>query len=397
MILLDICICLVVFIIGFNFKHLFKNFTASDKRTIDKLFLWHFTIAILFHFYVDIFGGDAQYYWSSTKTDSLDEIITYVSKGSATGVIQLLNYIPSKLLGASFFVGNMIYALIGFIGFVYLFQIVKHLFPDVSELSQLKVAKIPLFPWLFFLPNLHFWSSGIGKDTILFFCIALFVYSLVSIKRRFVGLGIAIGLSLLIRPHITLFLLSGFGLGYLIDGNLPGYQKAFIFLIFLAGFASIFNYVLSFVELESFETNAIEEYASRKASSLNQERSGSGVDISGYPFPLKVFTFLYRPLFFDINGILAIVASFENLFLLIITIKAFRSKLWRAIKQSSYLIKGMLIYFILGSFAFSLILGNLGIMLRQKNQFFPLFIIISLWVLYDYATKTKELDRVDQI
>ena len=33
-----------------------------------------------------------------------------------------------------------------------------------------------LFPLLFYMPNLHFWSCGVGKDTLLFFCIGLFSY-----------------------------------------------------------------------------------------------------------------------------------------------------------------------------------------------------------------------------
>lgn len=387
MILLDISIVIIIFLIGFNLKNFFKDFDEKDKSILNKLFFWHFFIAIGFHFYIQNFGGDAIYYWNSTKTDSLDEILSYAQRGSAAAILQLINYIPSRLLSLSFFTGNMLFALLGYAGFVYLYRIIKHVIPDRALLSQIKLMRIPLFPWLLFLPNIHFWSSGIGKDTILFFCIALFAYSFIDMKRRFIGIAIAVGLSLLIRPHITLFLLSSFGLGYLIDGKLPGYQKALIFVVILAAFASMFSYVLNFVQLESFESGAIEEYASKKSASLNQARSGSGVDISGYPFPLKVFTFLYRPLFFDINGILAIVASFENLILLLLTIRLFMSNVWRYIKQSSYLIKGILIYFVVSTFAFSLILGNLGIMLRQKNQLFPLFLIFVIWVLYLYQNR----------
>ena len=227
----------------------------------------------------------------------------------------------------------------------------------------------------------------------MFFCIALFVYSIINIKRRFLGLGIALAISLVIRPHITLFLLSGFGLGYLVDGKLPGYQKALMVIIIIAGFASMFSYVLNFVQLESFETGAIEEYASKKSASLNQNRSGSGVDISGYPYPLKVFTFLYRPLFFDINGILAVVASFENLILLLITFRALRNKVWRRLKKSDFLVKGMLFYFCAGTLAFSLILGNLGIMLRQKNQLFPLLLIIIMWIFYDTVYTARNTEK----
>ena len=141
--------------------------------------------------------------------------------------------------------------------------------------------------------------------------------------------------------------------------------------------------------MDSFEFQAIEEYASNKSASLNQDDASSGVDISNYPLPLKVFTFLYRPFFFDINGTLAIVASLENLLLLIFTLIILKKGIFKAFKSGSYLLKGFLIYFLIGSLAFSLILGNLGIMLRQKNMFFPMFFIFGIWVLHLSMQKSK--------
>ena len=388
--LLDISVCILIFIVGFNLKHFYKGFSAADKNILNKLFFWHFFIAVLFNFYVDTFGGDAQYYWSSVKVERFEDIMQAVERLSATGVIQLLNYIPSNVLDLSFFTGNMMYALIGYFGFVFTYKLIKHVAPSLESLQSITLFRVPLFPWILFLPNLHFWSSGIGKDAILFFCVTLFAYSLTNIRKRLLGLALAIILSLLIRPHISLFLISAFGLGYLIDGKLPAYQKFFIFMVFLVGFASIFNYVLEFVQLESFESSAIDEYATKRSSALNSERSGSGIDISGYPYPLKVFTFLYRPLFFDINGILAIVASFENLILLILTVRCVRSNFIKSVRSSSFLIKGILIYFSLGALAFSLILGNLGIMLRQKNMFFILFVVAVLWILSAYSVTIRK-------
>ena len=302
----------------------------------------------------------------------------------------IINYIPSNIFDLSFFTGNMIYSLMGYLGFIYLYRILKPILVDRKTLSKLKLFGVPIFPWIWFLPNLHFWSSGVGKDSLLFFSIALFVYSLQKLRARWIALVLSMIISLSIRPHITLFLLLSFGIAYIFDGRLKAYQKMFIFLMFLIGFISIFDYVVEFVQLESLETSVIEEYTSTKASKLNQASSGSGVDISGYPFLFKVFTFLYRPLFFDINGILAVVASCENFILLCFSFLLFRNRPFRVFKKASFLLKGMVIYFIIGSIAFSLILGNLGIMLRQKNMFIPLMFIFGLWVLYEKKGQIKD-------
>ncbi len=382
MFLLDLFFCIVIFLIGFNLKYTFSDFTRSDYKFLNQIFFFHFFIAILFHLYISNYGGDANFYWSFPKTSSFSDILILIKNKSASGVIYLINYIPSKVIGLSFFTGNMLYALLGYFGFIYLYRITKILFKERSVFSEIKLFGVSVFPWIWFLPNLHFWSSGIGKDTILFFCIAIFVYSLCSPKKHWFLITISLLFSLLIRPHITLFLLVSFGLGYILDNKLKRYKKALVFLVFGLGLISIFSYVIEFIQLESFETKAIEEYTSRKSSKLNQIASGSGVDVSTYPIPAKIATFLFRPFFFDINAILAIIASVENLILLLFSIIVFKNKPYVAFKKGSFLIKGIFIYFIIASIAFSLVLGNLGIMLRQKNMVIPMLIIFGLWVLY---------------
>ncbi|MDC8004590.1 hypothetical protein POV27_11065 [Aureisphaera galaxeae] len=389
MLLLDICITFIVFLIGFNY-HFFSGMRGrSDKKLLRQLFFYHFGIAIAFHFYLTFFGGDAVHYWKAPKTYSLDDILAIIDQGSATGVVYLLNYIPSKVLQLSFFTGNMMYALLGYIGFVYLIKIMQHIFPELDSFEDIRIFNIPLFPWIWFLPNLHFWSSGIGKDSLLFFSIAMFVYALIDFRKRWLLIMISIILSFVIRPHILLFLLFAFGVGFMMDNRLKGYLKVLLFLVFLVGFISIFGYVQNFIQLESLEVSAINEFASERSANLNKARTGSGVDISGYPFPLKLFTFLFRPLFFDINGILAVIASVENFILLIFTVQVFRRKPFKGFRTSNYMLKAFVVYFLLGSVAFSLILGNLGIMIRQKNMLVPYWIIFGLWSLYYFQQQKK--------
>jgi hypothetical protein len=392
MILLDISITIIVFLVGFNLKNFFSGFNATEKRMLDLLFFYHFGIAIIFYFYISNFGGDAIYYWSTPKNMSIYAIMDLVKGGSASGVIYLINYIPSNFLQLSFFTGNMIYASLGYLGFIYILKTLKYIFKDFSTLSQIKLLNIPIFPWIWFLPNFHFWSTGIGKDAILFFSISVFIYCLQNLKRHLFLLFVSVLLALAIRPHILLFLLVSFGVAFTLDGRLKGYQKLLIFIVFTVGFISIFRYVMEFIQLESLEASEIEQYATIRSTNLNSLQTGSGVDITSYPIPLKVFTFLFRPFFFDVNGILALVASMENFILFCFTIYICFKKPINAFKRSSYLLKGMLIYFLVGTIAFSLILGNLGIMLRQKNMLVPWLIIFGLWTLYSFNKNKQALN-----
>jgi hypothetical protein len=392
MTVLDICICLIVFLVGFNLKNFFPNFNATDKKWLNRLFFFHFFIAIVFHFYVQAFGGDAVKYWELPKSGTFDDVWYLVVNQKASSFMYFFNFFPSNTLELSFFTGNMIYALFGYMGFIYLYRSFTEVFTDNSMLASIKIARFKLFPLLLFLPNLHFWSAGIGKDAILFFCIMAFTYSLINIKKRKYLLVIAILLSVLIRPHITLFLLVAFGIGYLLDGRLKVYQKTLVFLVFVIGMISIFDYVIQTIQLESLEISSIEEFTSTRASNLSEARTGSGIDTSAYPIPLKIFTFLYRPLFFDINGIMAILASIENFILLLFTGIVLYNRPFRAFKKSNFLLKGIVVYFLLGAISFSLILGNLGIMLRQKNMFVPLILLFGIWVIY-----TNRIRKMEQL
>jgi hypothetical protein len=167
------------------------------------------------------------------------------------------------------------------------------------------------------------------------------------------------------------------GLGVAFDGRLKSFQKIFITLVFAGVFVGAINYVMNFVQLESLNVETVNEYSNTKASNLSDKRIDSSIDTTSYPYPLKVFTFLFRPLFFDASGLLGLVASLENLFLLFFFIKILRNRFLKSFKKSSYLIKTSGFLFLMGALSFSLILGNLGIMLRQKTPFIMMLIIFG--------------------
>ena len=390
--LLDFSICLIVAIAGYNLKLLFKSFNRSDRQLLDLLWTYHLMVAIAFHFYIENFGGDAINYWGFPKQMTFDQIISYLGDRTASATVFLINYLPSNLLELQFITGNLLYALFGYLGFIYLLLILKEQHPDLRSIKSVKIVGLVVFPLFLFLPNFHFWSGGIGKDTLLFTAILGFIWGMRNSKLRWKTLIWTSILALAVRPHILLFLLASFGAGFLLDRRMKVYQKVFVLAIFAVGFAAIFGYVMSFIQLESLESEAITEYANTRSSNLNNDQSSSGVDISGYPLLLKVFTFLFRPLFFDINGILAIVASFENLFLLLFSRKVLMSKPLKHIRKGDFWIKGVVVFFLLSGAAFSLILGNLGIMLRQKNMIIPCLFVIGFYILMKHA-KFKSLSN----
>ncbi|HPF12215.1 MAG TPA: hypothetical protein PKW08_10460 [Flavobacteriaceae bacterium] len=373
--LLDIFIITTIFIAGFEIKFFFRKLLdANDRKVLNLLWLYHVVISLTFIAYVSQSGGDALGYWFNVKHFEAYDLNYYYSLGIGTTFMYVINYFPSKILELSFMTGSFLYAFLGYVGILLFYIIFKQ-----KAASQVRLFGVKLFPYLFFLPNLHFWSSGIGKDSILFFCIAVFFYGMLRPRKHLVSMVLVLLLSYFIRPHITFFLLISFGLGFVLDGKLRSYQKILLLLpLFLILVFSLQN-VLTYLRIEDLDFNSLNNFAEDKVLKLSRSHTDSAIDLSNYPYPLKVFTFLYRPLFFDINGVLAIFASVENLILLVLTLRLLRANPFKLFRKSDYFFKSMLIFFLLGTLSFSLILGNLGIMLRQKNMFIPALLFICLW------------------
>lgn len=380
--LLDICVIIILLIFGFNLKNFFHGFSKVDKRHINYLYLYHLIITLVFYFFINIYGGDAQHYWEAPKIIPLNELVDMVSRHYATGIIYFINYIPSKVLSLSFFTGNLIYSTLGFIGFVYLIKLLKIIIPSSNERRILKLNSFSLLPWILFLPNFHFWTSGVGKDSLLFLAIALFFYSLANFKQKWHLMFISILISFALRPHILLFLASSTFGGLIFHNRIKLTYKVIFGLGIVVSSLLLFSSVLRFVQLEISETSAISEFITARSGNLNRPDVDSGIDISSYSYPFKVFTFLFRPLFLDVRGILYLISSFENLILLFFFVKVLMNRPIRSFINSPLFIKSSILFFILGTMTFSLLLGNLGIMLRQKNMLMPWLILFGLWVFY---------------
>lgn len=358
--------------LGFLFINSFKSSLSKyDISTLQKLFVYHLVFGTYYCFFIQ---GDAIGHWNYSKSITYEHFIYLITKERGTYFSYALNYFPSNVLGLSYFTGTMLYSLLGFIGLTYFYIIVKKLIPYNS-----KFKGYYLFPGLFFLPNLHFWSCAVGKDTLLFLCIALFMYGIIQPMKRIHILTFALLLSYFIRPHITFFLLVSYSMVYVTTSKMSIFQRV-IFLGLMIGIGiTILPSVMEFAKIEDATVESFEKFSTAKSTILSRSNVGSAIDISSYPFPLKVFTFLYRPFFFDINGIPALLASFENLLLLLLSINVLRNNPLRTFRKAPFVIQGMVYFLIIGTLAFCQSLGNVGIMIRMRNMFLPGLLIFIIW------------------
>jgi hypothetical protein len=186
-------------------------------------------------------------------------------------------------------------------------------------------------------------------------------------------------LSYFIRPHITLFMLIAYGIAYFTGKDISVFKRILFFGAMIGIAIAILPMVMKFAKVEEASLDEFSKFSVNKAAALSTANSESAVDISSYPFPLKVFTFLYRPLFFDINGIPSVLASLENLFLLMLSYSVFKTQPLASFRKSPFVIQGMIYFLLIGTLVFSQSLGNVGIMIRMRNMFLPGLLIFILW------------------
>lgn len=370
-------------------NHFSKISGIKNRQPLYYLWFYHMVFCLIFWYYINQNGGDALGYWKMQPGG----IGQYLSQGPGTNFIYVLNYVFVIVLHLSFFTGSVIYASVGFLGFLFFYLSLV-----VTIETNVKVFGINYFPIILFLPNLHFWSSGVGKDTLVFFAIGLFTYSTLRYISRLPGIIISLVLIYFIRPHITIFLLLSFGIGFLFDNRLKLSSKIILSLGMLAGAAFIFSYVLQFLKLDELSSENIRTFSTTRVTNLSRETTGSSVDLLSYPLIAKIFTFIYRPLFFDAKSITALFASIENFIILLLTFRLFTVNPLKAFSKAPFPIKGIFLFFLIGTISFSNILGNLGIMMRMKNMLMPGFLSFLLWALsYEKAIKIRKTIRIKKL
>lgn len=342
-------------------KQIAADLSAGHQTVLRKLFFYHLVIGAYYAFFL---FGDANSYWNVSRTYSFNDFKEGIFDGEGTQFMRAFTFPFSNLLGMSYLANTLFFSLIGFIGMTLFYRVALQTIP-----FNTKQFGYALFPLIFFIPNLHIWSVAIGKDTLLFFCIGAFTFGLLKPIKRLPLIILAIMLSLAIRPHITLFLFVGFGLAYIMDGKVSTTQRILLSVVLLGAGLAILPSVLEFARIEDASADAFDKFAQEKTGALSRGNVGSSVDISSYPFPLKVLTFWFRPALFDVRNLNGLIAALENLLLLMVFIKAMRTSPIRAFKAAPFVIKGLVIFLVVGTLAFSQSLGNMGIMIRMRNMF----------------------------
>lgn len=287
--------------------------------------------------------------------------------GQGSNFIYFLLYPLVKFFNISYFGCFFIFSFVGLLGFKLLYDVIIQLFDKKWSNNFL----------LLLLPNLHFWSVGIGKDALIFFALSCFV-SVFYFKKSFRSYIIPLILVGFIRIHIVVFI----AIGYMFATTFQNKSKSTGYKVFIIVFISLLSYFFFPILKERLgvdDTTSIDEKL-EKLQNVNMN-GDSGVDLSNSLLIIKWLAYMYRPLFYDAKNVLSLLASIENALYVAISFRCIQ--LFRLIKKIDKIdFFFWFCFFIMMTVTLpsAYLLSNLGIAMRQKTMAFPFFLSLFLYL-----------------
>ena len=357
----------IVYALGaYTMLRMAKRFQLSFAKSM-LIYNWHTLWCFVNCWYVLNFGGDALAYYSDAELVDFDFDLEL-----GTSVIVFVSAVLIKLFNLSFLGLYLFFNFFGSLGLMIFYASVIVISRDKSKL----IRKLILF--IVFLPSISFWSAGIGKDALAFLAVCIALWSSINFRQRYLLMFISICLMLSVRPHVAGLMIIGVVISMILKKEISIKKRVALFLSSSVALLALVPFVLVYTGF-SGELNSIGigEYINERQS-YNQE-GGGGIDIASMSFPMQMFTYLFRPVIFEIDTIFGFVAAVDNMILLFLFFLAWYMYGGNNVSSNENRIF-MWTYVSMSWVLFSVTTSNLGIALRQKWMFVPIlvYLLISL-------------------
>jgi len=319
----------------------------------------------------------------------------HVGRVIGDGATSIITGIIYTVIGSNVLGGFFVFAFLGFVSLVLFYRAFRVALPDGDHRRYAKLV--------FFFPSLLFWTSAIGKDALISLGLGLGALGAARILARarggFVLLGIGLGLTALIRPHVALMLFAALAVAYLVSKSktaspLTPLAKLLGAVVLVVGGLILAKLTAHFFGLQSLSVASIQHVLNQNASNtggLNSRQYGSivatSVSLSPTSIPKDIYYVLIRPLPFQAHGLTQLASSLENTFLVALLIVSWRrlASAFTAMRRHPYLLL-VALYSLVWIILFASI-GNLGILVRERTSLLPLLLVLVSW---PAATRARE-------
>jgi hypothetical protein len=301
-----------------------------------------------------------------------------------TGFVKYLTGLVYAVFGYGRTGGFVVYAWLGFLGFLLLTRAFRIGLPD-GDLRRYTILVL-------FLPSLLFWPAIIGKEAWMLLAIGLASYGIAGLFRgrstAAVPFVLGTGAMFLVRPHIALLVLASLLVAVAVRRT-PSqtYATPMIRLLTLVLVLALGTFIAGrtasfFERTAQVEGNSINETLTLTAEKSAEEttEAGSAFDATTVSSPIDMIpafvTVMFRPFPHEASSLTALIAAAEGVLLIGIFV-ASRQRLRsipRLVRGSPYLAYSMA-YIVIFVFAFSSF-SNFGIIARQRVQAMPFLLVL---------------------
>jgi hypothetical protein len=262
---------------------------------------------------------------------------------------------------------------------VYLFYLAATTF------LQRDVPRLLYFLGLF--PSVLFWSSIPGKDGLIFFSIALYVYSVVAWYRHrnivyLVLLVAGIAGAVLIRPWMGIIMCAPLVPFFLVTVRHLLLRVALGGVVVVATWLVLTNLPTMFTLETTDDVVALANDLVRRFDLGESTQAGSAefdsLEDLVFFMPFGMFTALFRPLPGEVLNPFGLLAGLENAVLLVLLVRAISRSRWRDVQHPVLLWLILFIVIWLSMYAF--VAYNLGTIVRYKLQILPMLLCLLLYL-----------------
>ena len=315
----------------------------------------------------------------------------------ATSIITGIIYTP---IGSNTLGGFFVFAFLAFVSLALFYRAFRVALPDGDHRRYALLV--------FFLPSLVFWTSAIGKDALISLGLGLAALGAARILTRarggFLLLGIGLGLTALIRPHVALMLFAALAVAFLVNKSknpspLNPLAKLLGAAVLIVGGVVLAKVTAHFFGIQSLDANSIQQVLNQNAINTGAASQGqvgqfgssgaTSVSLSPASIPKDIYYVLIRPLPFQAHGVTQLASSLENLFLAGLLVTSWRrlTSAFMSMRRRPYLLLAAL-YSLMWIVLFASI-GNLGILARERTSLLPLLLVLVSWPAARRAPETS--------
>ena len=337
------------------------------------LLVYHLTFAIIAWEYSQQHPSDAVRYWMLEE-----EWSDYLHWG--TDVIKLISYPFSSVLQWPFWTGFLLYSLIGFFAIweFYSFSL-RYIKPSGKWEKGLLIL-------IFLLPNLHFWTSVIGKEPVVFLAITWIIIQ--NSHRKYVSIKNILGWWLLtsVRQYHARFLPMAVLLGMLGDNRKWNCKKSIAIVASVLTISGLYLMTMHLLNRNPLDIAYILER--NRASLVAFKRAGSYISMIDYNWIERVFALNFRPLFWDARSTYDFILSVENLLVIVLLLTSV--VVW--VKNAKHIkwdffAKISILFFVIASLFYIQRYACLGIFVRTKIMYLPFLLIVAIKIIVKTAKK----------